>query len=228
MTDIVLGTCDRLPLLRQTLRHILERTATPFRLYAIDDASIEGNADYIDGVGDPRIAVIVRRARRAGIAANLRAVLALTTSDPVVFTDDDVLCPKLDPDWLTRGLAAMARFPELGILALNNPACNVGGQRGLTSPRGDVTFCRNVGGTFAFMRRAVLETCAPPDGFRSPIKVLCAAAAGRGWRVGYLTNIYCRHIGAQSVRRGNNLGRELDLVLPVDDETLEPPDGYKG
>ena len=229
-TDIVVMTCERLALLKRTLAHIWERTRTPYRLHVIDDASTEGNAEYVSALlAEGRIASALLRPERAGIAANLRTIAGMTTSDPVIFSDDDVLCPRLEPDWLARGLQAMAAHPEVGLLALNNPECNIGGKRG---PRerghGGITYCRNVGGTFAFARRAVLDGCAPGERAVSPVKIMCVRAAAAGWRVAYLADVYCQHIGMVSTRNGRDLSAELALVMPLDPLTLEPVDEYKG
>ena len=229
MTDLVVMTRNRLPLLKRTLSYILERTVTPYRLRVIDDASTEGNAEYLRALhAEGKLASVAIHSRRVGIPAHLRALSAITASDPVVFTDDDVLCPLLSPDWLAQGLAAMRNHPRLGIMALNSPHCNVGGKRGRKEQAGAVTYCRNVPGTFVFVRRAVLERCAPDDGIASPVKEMCLTAAQRGWRVGYLTDVYCQHIGVVSARNQKNLSKELTLVLPSDPFTLEPPDAYKG
>ena len=48
ITDIVLCTRNRLPLLKRTLTYLFERTITPFRLHVIDDASTEGNVSIPD------------------------------------------------------------------------------------------------------------------------------------------------------------------------------------
>jgi hypothetical protein len=229
ITDIVVTTCERLELLKRTLGHIWERTVTPYRLQVIDDASTEGNADYLTGlVAEGRIGRAHLHRRRKGIPFHLRSLVKVTDSDPIVFTDDDVLCPRLDPDWLARGLEAMARFPRMGMLALNNPHCNVGGKRGETMPGDPVTLCRNVPGTFVFARRAVLEGFQPPDGTQSAVKWMCLEAAKLGWQIGYLTHVYCQHIGTVSVRNQKDLSREIALVQPTNPDTLEPPDAYKG
>jgi len=228
-TDIVVMTCERLECLMQTLRHIWDRTFTPYRLCVIDDASVEGNSTFVESLRNQGILDdALLRTERAGISENLRMIEALTTSDPVVFTDDDILCPQLDPDWLARGLEAMERFPGLGLLALNNPQCNVGGKRGQTTPGHLVTLCRNVPGSFVFARRAVLATCCPEDGVQSPVKEMCDRATAAGWQVGYLTHVYCQHIGIRSVRTGKNLSRLAELVLPIDGKTLEPPEEFRG
>ncbi len=228
MIDIVMTTCDRLPLLQQTLARIWQRTVTPYRLRVIDDASAGGNAEYLQAqYAAGRIVSLHLHRRRVGIAAHLRSLQQITDSDPVVVTDDDILCPKLEPDWLVRGLAAMEQFPALGLLALNNPQCNLDGSRGPKTSLGEVTLCRNVGATFLFVRRAVLAACRPHDGERSAVKRLCLLATAAGWRVGYLTDVYCQHIGAVSARTRHNLSADLALVAPVNPYTLEPADEYK-
>jgi hypothetical protein len=229
MIDIVVTTCERLPLLQQTLAHIWQRTVTPYRLRVVDDVSTEGNAEYLRAeYAAGRVASIHLHRRRVGIASHLRALEQITASDPVVVTDDDVLCPQLEPDWLARGLAALERFPDLGLLALNNPQCNLDGSRGPKTTMGGVTLCRNVGATFLFVRRAVLAACRVADGERSPVKRLCLLAAAAGWQVGYLSDVYCQHIGSVSVRTRHDLSAALALVAPVNPYTLEPADEYKG
>ena len=226
MTDIVVTTCGRLPLLKRTLEYIWERTTTPYRLHVIDDASI--NAAYLKELRDQgQVASIRLHTERAGIAAHLRAIEKITVSDPIVFTDDDILCPRLEPDWLERGMQAMRWFPKLGLLALNNPQCNVDGKRGQTIPGKLVTLCRNVPGSLVFVRRAVLARCCPGDGVQSPVKAMCRLAARQGWQVGYLTDVYCQHIGSRSVRTGKDLSKQLELVLPIDGDTLEPPEEFR-
>jgi len=228
-TDIVVITCERLECLIQTLRYIWDRTFTPYRLCVIDDASVEGNSAFVESLRDQgMLDDALLRTERAGISANLRMVEALTTSDPVVFTDDDILCPCLEPDWLARGLEAMEQMPGLGLLALNNPQCNVGDRRRKIERDGPVTLCRNVPGSFVFVRRAVLATCCPADGVQSPVKMMCWMARGQGWQIGYLTHVYCQHIGERSARTGKDLTRLAELVLPIDDKTLEPPEEFRG
>jgi hypothetical protein len=228
VTDIVIATCDRLPLLVRTLESIWERTTTPYWLHVIDDASRDKTARYLQGLGRDKVASVVTRHKRLGIAANLRALAGMTRSDPVIYSDDDLLCPKLEPDWLARELAAMAARPQLGILALNNPHCNIGDKRHRLGADGEVTYCERSPGGFQMIQRAVLAVAAPADGELSPVSAMAREAALHGWQVGYLTEVYCQHIGAVSVRNGWDLSRAVALVAPVNAETLEPPEEYKG
>jgi len=164
-----------------------------------------------------------------GIAANMRTLQNETTSDPIVCVDDDILCPGLDPDWLARGLAEMSKRSMLGMLALNNPQTNLGsGGRHVIERGPDVTTCRNVGNTFLFIRRCLLGKIGPSNKERHPVKAMCLAAAKLGYDVGYLTSVYCQHIGALSVRRKRDYTEDLRKVYPVNSDTLEPPNAYKG
>lgn len=228
VTDIVVTTCDRLEMLKQTLAYIWERTISPYRLQVIDDASNEGNDNYLRGLLlQGKINQIRLHTRRVGISSHLRTLERITTSDPMVFTDDDILLPKLIPDWLSRGLAMMNKYQELGMLALNTPGCNVRHSRGDVDPCGSVTFCRNIPGSFAFVRRSVLKNCVPPDGTPSPVKYMCKQATALGWRIGYLTHVYAQHIGPVSMRNGRDWSDDLRQVQPVNGDTLEPPEAYR-
>lgn len=229
MIDLVVTTCNRLPLLKRTLAYIWERTISPYRLHLLDDASEAPTVDYLSELKQAeRIDSVYFGKQPVGIPGQLRRILRVTESDPVVFTDDDILCPKLNPDWLATGLAAMAGHPEVGLLALNGPQCNIDGKRGEVEPAGEITYCRNIPGWFAFARREVLSTCQPDDDAYSPVKQMCRRATAAGWRIAYLTDVYCQHIGEVSVRNNKDLRAELDMVLPVDPETLLPPEDYRG
>lgn len=227
-TDVVITTYNRLGLLTRTLAYFWERTASPYHLQVIDDASTEGNGAYLRGLqAEGKISRVRIHTRTVGIPSHLRSLARITTSDPLIFSDDDILVPKLEPDWLARGLAAMEKWTKLGMLALNTPGCNVRHSRGDVVPAGEVTFCRNVPGSFCFVRRAVLKSCTPPDGAPSPVKFMCKRATDEGWKVGYLTEVYAQHTGPRSMRSGRDWSRDLNLVLPVDPDTLAPPKKYR-
>jgi len=230
VTDIVVTTRGRVSYLTDCLEHLYSRTKAPYWLHVIDDASHvdEGNPNYLwDEYRGARISTLVLRRRRGGQCANLNLGAWLSYSDPVVFTDDDVLCPNVEPDWLTRGLVAMADRPKLGILALNHP-----GARRRPYERDDlVTYCRFVGGTFMFVRRGVLLDLPLPhirgNFGKTPTTIRCGAAAAAGWKIGYLTRTYCYHIGEYSALT-NRKYTNSPFVEPENWETLEPPEGWRG
>jgi hypothetical protein len=229
ITDIVLCTRNRLPLLKRTLTYLFERTTSQFRLHVIDDASTEGNVPYLRSLLQAgMIAGLTTRPRSEPIGANWNAAALLAVSDVLVFTDDDILCPALEPDWLSRGLAAMARYRKLGLLALHLPTAPAKAIR----QEGPLTLCDRVGAHLAFIRRDLMRSIViPPVGgslggikIRADSTSLDRAWSGevsaKGWSVAYLTGVYCQHIGAVSARNGQDL-RSRDVVL-INADTLEP------
>lgn len=230
MIDIVLATCERLDLLQRTLESIWRGTRTPYRLTVIDDASTGGNGAYVRKLErNGRITRAVVRKTRAGISANLRDIYGLTSSELVVYADDDQLAPNVEPDWLSRELTAMVQRPKLGLLSLNNPHGNVGGdKRHKLGGDGTVTFCERSGGSFMCIRRHLLPLIGPPDGEKSPVSWMCQKARTLGWHNGYLTETYCWHIGKVSVRNGWDLSKAIEQLTPADMDTLEPPEEFRG
>ncbi len=226
----MVATCERLPLLKQTLKSIWNNTKGPYRLLVIDDASEQGNREYLsllktEGLVDD----LLLRPQRMGIAANLRALYEITRSKLVIYCDDDQLCPHVEPDWLSRLVAEMANRPKQGILSLNNPHGNVGGdKRRRIGTDGAVTFCKRSGGSYMCIRRQLLPKIMPDDKEGSPVSAMCLKARKLGWENGYLTNVYCQHIGTFSARNRKDLRREIALVKPMNNETLEPAKEYRG
>jgi len=239
MTDIVMDTFNRLPELRRTMESILERTVSPYRLHPIDDASTEGNADYLLSLWrEGRLASLTLRHERRGIPANWNAAAAMGSSEILVYTNGDVICPKLDPDWLAHGLGAMQRYPDLGLLSLNSPMCTANRSWKVIERRKDVVICDRVPSFFLFARRSLMRQVWIPDvgGAVAGIPILptykaidrawSQAVQARGYVVGYLSAVYCEHIGIRSVRNGRDLSRWA--ITPLDAETLTPPEEYRG
>lgn len=227
--DIVVATCERLPLLKRTLESIWDNTRAAHRLIVIDDASAGGNREYLlEMQSKGLVHETMLRKRRAGISANLRAVHGLTRSKLVVYCDDDQLCPKVEPDWLSRLVTEMSSRPKMGLLSLNNPHGNVGGdKRHRLGVDGNVTTCERSGGSYMLIRRSLLPLIVPGDGEKSPVSAMCMTARKLGWENGYLTGTYCWHIGAISARNGWDLTKAIKLLTPVDANTLEPAKEFR-
>jgi len=231
-TDIVISTYNRLPLLKRTLEYLFERTTSPFCLHVIDDASTEGNGAYLQGLLDcGMLAGLVLRDKRAHVATNWHTAAWLANSDILVYSDDDVLCPQLEPDWLSRGLTAMAQYPRLGLLALHNPMCLRSGAIKPIGNEGPLTYCDRVASHFAFIRRDLMRDIVIPGVGKTlagvPIysngkmidRAWSYAVRERGYKVAYLTGVYCQHIGLHSGRTGQDLS-QWDMAC--DAITLQP------
>ena len=223
-TDIVITTCNRLEYLKRTLAHIYERTTTPYRLHVIDDASEEGNADWLwDEFKAGRVHHLYLRGERTGVMAGHNLAAWASFSDPVVLCDDDILCPLVRPDWLRRGLQAMERRLGLGMLVLRHPGAKVKPYK----KDGEVAYVRSVGGTFLFCRREFLLKNPHPHkrGLpNNPMAPRCETARKLGWSIGVLQETFCYHIGEDSALTGGKYqGRFVDVV---DWDTLEPKKRY--
>ena len=219
--DVVITSCDRFELLEKTIQYLLERTATPYRLFVIDDGSQDPRIlDLLSLLYDSDLVHYVHmRPERTGQRANIHLAYRLTASDPVVLVDDDILCPLVVPDWLSRGLNALKRDDRLGMLALNHP----GAKRKDRGSSGSVTYCKSLGGTYLFVRRAVLASVPYPErpgDFGRAIEPLCVSAREAGWKLGYLTGTFCYHTGRASVQDGQ--AYKGKFIEPKDWETLEP------
>jgi len=222
ITDIIVTTRNRLDCLQETLAYIYERTRAPYRLHVLDDASTDGNVNWLMGEWKAgRIHHLLLHGERVGAMAQLNQGAWLAVSDPVVFTDDDVLCPDVDPCWLERGRTAILERPRLGILALNHP----GATRRIIDKDDVVTYCKFIGGTFMFARRSYLNWCPLPH-YRNnfgitPTTQRSSKARKRGFLVGYLTKTYCKHFGGYSVLTEKESYRAKDHI-EFDPVTLEP------
>ena len=231
ITDIIVTTHNRFDYLKQTLQHIWERTQSPYRLHVIDDASENDTVEWLlKQWHEGKIESLLLRGERHGLLPNLSAATWMTFSDPLVVTDDDVLCPDVEPDWLERGVQAMRQRKHLGLLALNHPGAKRKPLPELQRP-GDteVVYCWAVGGTFAFVRRELAEKGTLPkhryDFGTTPAMIRCSMARLLRYEIGYLRETYCHHIGAKSVLTGRAYGRMID---PVDPKTLAPPERWRG
>jgi len=237
IVDIVMFTRNRLPLLQRTLSHLFERTTSPYRLYVIDDGSDEGNAVYLQGLFDEgKLAGLFLRREGAQFLANWKLAPWIGESEIMVLSDDDILCPRLDPDWLARGLEALATYPRVGLLAPTCPSRPPAIHDEL--PLGPLMICDKIGTTLTMVRRALfreLVSSIGPDGELGGIIVprdstqlstaWVRAAHTRGFRAAYMMDVYCQHIGAVSARNGEDLSGRM--VEPMDLDTLCPPPGWR-
>jgi GT2 family glycosyltransferase len=242
MYDIVVTTrttrdrIARLDYVKQCLDFIAERTRTPHRVIVIDDASEPGTGVrefLLKAKERGLIDILELRSERWGQRANLNLGADLAHSDPVVFTDDDVLCPDVQPDWLSRIVNAFREHPDFGLIALNSPGKNYvrteqGGARGALRRVGEITEAKALPGHMVGTRQAVLagwryKTHKGQDirqGGHFPDSQRCARAREAGLRVGYLTDTFCYHCGDVPVRAD----KPTETILrPVDMETLRPP-----
>jgi len=218
--DIIVTTCGRLNYLERTIDRIIDATLSPYRLHIIDDGSDKMQKDYICTLLDRGVVYsIMMRNKREGARSAINIGSWMGFSDPLIFTDDDVLCPILYPDWLQRGIEAMRRHPEVALLCLQHP----GAKYKPTKDLGDIMYCKSIGGTFLFTRLEFARKYPfphHPADFSLPLESRCSVAHQSGWKIAYLKDVYCYHIGENSVLTGKKYKGKF--IQPVDWNTLSP------
>jgi len=218
--DIIVTTCGRLDYLKRTISRIIEATSSLYRLHIIDDGSNKEQKDYIYSLlNNNSVYSIMMRNKREGAMSAINIGSWMGFSDPLVFTDDDVLCPILSPDWLQRGTEAMHQHPEVALLCLQHP----GAKYKPTGDSGDIIYCKSVGGTFLFTRREFARKYPFPHhlgNLSRPLEPRCVIAYQTDWKIAYLKDVYCYHFGEDSILTGKKYqGR---FIQPADWKTLNP------
>lgn len=219
--DIVMATYNRPDYFKRAYKELLKRTHSPYRLHLINDGGYLPRFETNKFLATTN--TFLNRKDNLGIAANLLMTRNLVRSDVFVIMDDDVLVPDVDPDWLARGQNVMEINPEIGMLGLNDAACDINDRRHVIEAGEPVTYCGRASGAPVFLRRQILLDC--PDnlivGQRSPVKQICVFANQQGYRSGYLTSTYCWHFGVKSARLIQDIDNQL-LPEPSNLKTLEP------
>jgi len=218
--DIIVTTCGRLDYLKRTISRIIEATSSPYRLHIVDDGSDKEQKDYIYSLlDDGSVYGIMMRSEREGAMSAINIGSWMGFSDPLVFTDDDVLCPILSPDWLHRGAEAMRKHRDFALICLQHPEAKYKP----IADFGDVMQCKSVGGTFLFTRREFTRKYPFPHrlgNLSRPLEPRCAVAHQTDWKIGYLKDVYCYHFGENSILTGKEYkGR---FIQPSSWDTLQP------
>jgi len=162
----------------------------------------------------------------------------MTTSDIIVYTNGDVLCPKTNPDWLVHGLKALAHNPDIGMLSLNSPMCNAKKVLRIKERRKGIVITDRVPSFFLFVRRDLMQKIRLPkiggkilgipmtETYAKIDRMWSKMSRRHGYKVGYLSGVYCWHFGTHSLRNDCNLSRWIHQ--PVNPDTLMPLERYRG
>ena len=216
--DILVTSYNRPDYLRETVQRIRQATTTEYAIHIVDDGSGAATRKmlwdyYQSGIIDS-LSLLPHR----GVRPTLNIGTWLTFTDPIIYTDDDVLCPILTPDWLSQLTTELSRHPELAMLALHHPgAKNKPAGRG-----GRVTYCKSLGAMFVAIRRQFLIEHPFPHEVSAgrPMEWRCKVALDNGWKIGYIRDVHCYHFGKYSVLMGGSYKGKF--IEPSNWDTLEP------
>lgn len=109
-------TWNRLELLKKSLYGFFERTATPYKFIIVDNDSTDGTEDYILGLIKKgfNATLITSKGKKSSIAAAFDKGFEYVESDYFITTNDDIIPPDLDPDWIQQLISLMEKYPEHG------------------------------------------------------------------------------------------------------------------
>lgn len=194
--DIVAVTFNRIAFTRQFYRHLVDRTRTPFRLIVVDNGSTDGTVEFLQEC--KRVDSLVLFDNNRGIHCAKNAGLKLVQSRPYyVDTDNDILCPDLEPDWIARLVDLMDRYSDYGAIACR-PQAMVGSPGDFWDGCGEIKDASRAGASLRIMRT---EQVKQVGGWRNVVKPgrnneeqwIADKFRQIGFRVGYASQLYCWH-----------------------------------
>lgn len=96
---------------RKCLKYLKERTSTSHKIILLDNGGNEEFKDQVD--------YYVGFNKNVGIHAAWNTAFALADNEYFITTDNDILAPNLNPDWLSQLIGIMDKNPEYGAISLH-------------------------------------------------------------------------------------------------------------
>lgn len=196
-TDLVTVTYNRQHFTERTLMYLLNRTVTPYRLTVVDNGSTDGTVDYLLRMkAAGKIDNLILLDKNYGLEYARNTALRHVHSDYCVFFDNDLLAPKLEPDWLSQEIGLMKKHPEFGCIALR-PQIIVGvNEAEIFAQEGEVVPNNHVGATFMMFPTSLLKEVKWEDTFTNRVADwrLGDLLKEKGLKMGWARNICCYHM----------------------------------
>jgi glycosyltransferase involved in cell wall biosynthesis len=196
MVDIVMVTFNRVDFTKQAIDHLESRTRTPFRLIVVDNGSTDETPDYL--CGEHVVGNRIFLSENMGIHYAWNKGLSTVISRYFVTTDNDILCPSLDPDWLGQLVEIMDRHPEYGAIALR-PQVMVGERGDIFDEADEVLEHPRAGASLRIMRTRLVKSFGGWEHVIRPgrdheERWIASRMHERGYKVGYVKNLRCFHL----------------------------------
>lgn len=196
--DIYITSFFRIEMTLKTIDLLYERTQPgTFLIHVFDNGSDDlTKKELIRLLDTGRIESLHLDRRNTGCLYNKGIFYMMTESKSKYFcvTDNDVYPPKLEPDWLSRMITIMEKYPKLGMLAPQlPPQC-------LQQPFlvcDDIVKCMAVGNTLKIVRTEAF----PVKNFQQSIGsygddgIVASMMRDDGWEIAFCRDIFCFHAG---------------------------------
>jgi glycosyltransferase involved in cell wall biosynthesis len=198
--DLVMVTYNRMEFTQKTLKYLAERTRTPLRIIVVDNNSDDGSQDMLyEMKKNGLIHHLLLLEENYGIHMAKNYGLALVRSHPYyIDTDNDLLCPDLEPDWIERLTSLMVRYPEFGAISCR-PQVLVGRDGSEFDVEGEVVEFSHTG---AHLRIMNTEKVRGVEGWDKTWNAkrnnedgyIAGKLQEIGLKVGYAKDVRCWHI----------------------------------
>lgn len=192
--DLIVITYYRWELTKQCLDYLFQRTKTPYRLTVVDNGSKDITPSYLLNLkAKGKIGNLILLDRNYGLEYARNTALRHIHSKYCVFFDNDLLCPDLEPDWLSRLQDLMEKNSEYGCIALR-PQVLVGAVEKDASQ--EVIENNHVGATFMMFRTDLLKDVKWDDKFTNRVADwrMGDLLKEKGLKMGWARDIRCHHI----------------------------------
>ena len=190
--DIILITCNRLHLLKQTIRSLYSRLSTPFNLIVVDDESVDGTLDYLQALKRAgRIKVLISGEHR-NICQAYNEGFKYVESEYFITMQDDIIIPLLKPDVIQRLISLMEKYPEYGGIG-----CRI--QRipnvNWNQPGPIVPARKALSAYFRIQKKSVIEKIGFGNRDWDDIAFVQLVRDKLSMKVGWAKDLWCDHLG---------------------------------
>lgn len=197
--DILLTTYFRKDFTKQVIDHIIERTKTPFQFIVVDNGSTDGTREMLKEYEKAHPSLfkrVILLNENKGLERAKMIGLEYVESDLFVNTDNDVLCPLLEPDWLAQLIELMTNHPQYAAISMR-PQILVGVGPIFAGARDTVVENNVAGGSLRIMNTGLVKLVGGwRDIFdsRSEEWHICTKLREVGYKVGYARDLFCYHL----------------------------------
>lgn len=243
--DIIIVTFNRRELLQETIEKIQERTKTPHRLIVVDNYSVEDDTiSYLKKAKSKGIiGLLILNGENIGLPPAYNKAFKYVESELFVTTNDDLIPPDLEPDWLERLVKLFKKYyPEYGAVGLRYVRMRNTRFEAEWLPHypnnelGEAE--RAMPAVFRMQKKSDLEKLKHPFGDKEwwDDHVFKGIMNKLGFRSGFAKNIWARHIAFAKPNKGypedfkdylhyseQRNKRDIEKgIAPMDPKTNEP------
>lgn len=198
--DLVMTTYNRKEFTQKSLKYIAERTKTPLRIIVVDNNSNDGSQEMLFEMKKAGlISHLILLEENYGIHMAKNYGLALVRSEPYyIDTDNDLLPPQLDPDWVQSLIKLMDKYPAYGAIACR-PQVLIGRSGSEFDGTFEVAKFSHIGGHLRIMRTEAVKRATGWEktweaNRNHEDSYIASRLQEQGFDVGYAKDVRCWHM----------------------------------